>query len=394
MMNKAIFLDRDNTLIENDGDLGDPDLVTLIQGVPSAIASLRGLNFQIVVVTNQGGVARGVYNEESVDLVNRRINDMIENMTGAWIDKFYYCPFHPKGNLQHYRREHPWRKPQPGMLLQAAEDLQIDLSQSWMIGDQMRDIEAGIRAGTRTILLTDEMGGLHPLAQDKVRARMQGDQGEDQIAPHFVARNLIEAVRVVAQQRSPETVDKAPAQASTRTQRPQRTAPEPREDPNPPAPASRPEPQATAQAVAEKPRAPRPVEMAETREPVVPTKPVVVAPAEPKSEKKKRPEKKVEAKEEPTPVAEETETSTDKRPAPPPAEQTLREILSELRKQRSMGSDFSYQSIIAIALQIVAIFCLVAAFFLGHGKIDVFLQWLGGAIVLELACISMLLFRK
>ena len=138
--------------------------------------------------------------------------------------------------------------------------------------------------------------------------------------------------------------------------------------------------------------------MAETREPVVPTKPVVVAPAEPKTEKKKRPEKKVETKEEPAAVApivaEETETSTDKRPAPPPAEQTLREILSELRKQRSMGSDFSYQSIIAIALQIVAIFCLVAAFFLGHGKIDVFLQWLGGAIVLELACISMLLFRK
>ncbi|MEX2386618.1 MAG: HAD family hydrolase, partial [Phycisphaeraceae bacterium] len=142
-MKPAVFLDRDNTLIHNDGDLGDPALVRLIQGAGSAIASLCGLGYKIVVITNQGGVARGKYTEDDVRQVHDRLHELVvQAANGARIDAFYYCPYHPDGSVHRYKQEHPTRKPQPGMLLQAAEQMQLDLSQSWTIGDQLRDIEA------------------------------------------------------------------------------------------------------------------------------------------------------------------------------------------------------------------------------------------------------------
>jgi D-glycero-D-manno-heptose 1,7-bisphosphate phosphatase len=190
-MHRAVFLDRDNTIIHNDADLGDPDQVRLIQGAASAIASLRGLGFRIVVVSNQGGVARGKYGEADVDATNQRIAELLKQQAnGAVIDAFYYCPYHPEGSEPKYRREHPWRKPQPGMLLAAAEDLQLDLKLCWMVGDQPRDVEAGRRAQARTILL-GEQAKLEPSLTDESR-------------PDFFAHNLIEAARIVAQHLRPE----------------------------------------------------------------------------------------------------------------------------------------------------------------------------------------------
>ncbi len=155
MASGAVFLDRDNTLIVNDGDLGDPDAVRLIDGVAPALARLDGAGWRLVVVSNQGGVARGRYTEQDVEAVNRRIAELIDEQAGTrdLIDRFYWCPFHPDGTVQRYRREHPWRKPQPGMLIQASRDMAIGLEQSWMIGDQPRDVAAGIAAGCRTILI-------------------------------------------------------------------------------------------------------------------------------------------------------------------------------------------------------------------------------------------------
>ena len=203
-MNAAIFLDRDNTLIDNDGDLGDPAGVKLLLGAASALASLRGLGYRMVVVTNQGGVARGKYTEEDVDKVNQRISEVIRATSGATIDAFYFCPYHPQGTVDKYRREHPWRKPAPGMLLQAAKDLNLDLSLSWMVGDQMRDVEAGLAAGVRTILLTPEAEDFTPLKLEQIAA---GDFASVQtVRPHFRARSLIEAVRIIAQQRTPDDV--------------------------------------------------------------------------------------------------------------------------------------------------------------------------------------------
>jgi len=202
-MNRAVFLDRDNTLIYNDDDLGDPSQVRLIQGAATAVASMRGLGYKIVVITNQGGVARGKYGEADVDAVHQRLVELLkEHANGATVDRFYYCPYHPEGTVPRYRREHSWRKPAPGMLQQAAADLNLDLSLCWMVGDQPRDIEAGKAAGVRTVLV-------HPpgVAPDV-------EQLASQVHPDFVARNLVEAARVIAQALRPEAVSETGDAAS------------------------------------------------------------------------------------------------------------------------------------------------------------------------------------
>ncbi len=212
-MHRAVFLDRDNTIIHNDGDLGDPDQVKLFQGAASAIASIRGLGFKIVVVTNQGGVARGKYTEDDVDATNQRIAELLhEQANGALVDAFYYCPYHPDGSEPRYRREHPWRKPQPGMLLQAAEDLNLDLELCWMVGDAPRDIEAGIRANTRTILLSDPH---------------RANELTEANTPDFYAQNLIEVARIVAQHLRPDRVDSSAVEHSPTENSQDQTAPRP-----------------------------------------------------------------------------------------------------------------------------------------------------------------------
>lgn len=206
-MHRAVFFDRDNTLIVNDGDLGDPARVKLTRGAAAAVASLRGLGYRIVVVTNQGGVARGRYGEDDVEAVHQRIADLLLAQTnGAVIDGFYYCPFHPEGTVQRYRKEHPWRKPQPGMLLQAAEDLQLDLSMSWMIGDATRDVEAGHRAGVRTVMITEPRGEAEQLTLDP------------EARPDFTATTLVEAARIVAQQVHPDAAPSTGDEAAGATQ--------------------------------------------------------------------------------------------------------------------------------------------------------------------------------
>jgi len=154
----AVFLDRDNTLIVNDGDLGDPHAVTLKPGVGGGLRRLREAGYRLVIVTNQGGVARGVFTEEDVDAVHQRIAALVDETAGApdLIDRFYFCPYHPEAVLADYRRDHPWRKPNPGMLLQAADDMDLDLAVCWMVGDQARDVTAGRMAGCRTVLVNDD----------------------------------------------------------------------------------------------------------------------------------------------------------------------------------------------------------------------------------------------
>lgn len=188
---RAVFLDRDNTIIHNEGDLGDPALVRLVRGAAHAIGSLQHLGFHIIVVTNQGGVARGAFTEDDVQKVHQRIADLIHEVSGAAIDRFYYCPYHPDGTIPEYTREHPWRKPQPGMLLQAAADLHLDLEQSWMVGDQPRDIVAGQAAGVQTILL------------DPTGAHAGGD-----VRPDYRVTTIAEAAAMIAQNRMTRTVSR------------------------------------------------------------------------------------------------------------------------------------------------------------------------------------------
>ncbi|MHC4948492.1 MAG: D-glycero-alpha-D-manno-heptose-1,7-bisphosphate 7-phosphatase [Planctomycetota bacterium] len=154
-MERAVFLDRDNTLMVGDGDLGDPDGIRLRPGVADGLRRLRGAGYRLVVVTNQPGVANGRFTEADVDAVHERLASLVDEEAGTdgLIDRFYFCPYDPEGSVGPYRRDHDWRKPRPGMLLQAARDLQIDLPTSWMIGDHPGDAEAGRAAGCRTILV-------------------------------------------------------------------------------------------------------------------------------------------------------------------------------------------------------------------------------------------------
>ena len=155
-MRPAVFLDRDDTLIYNrtptaatpyPGDLFDPGLVKLLPGVPEGLKLLHAAGFALVVVSNQGGVARGRCTLAQVHACNERLRALARRDAGVEFAGIYVCPYHPSGTLPPWNIEHPWRKPAPGMLLAAAADLGLDLRRSWMIGDKERDIEAAVAAG-------------------------------------------------------------------------------------------------------------------------------------------------------------------------------------------------------------------------------------------------------
>ncbi|MFZ4574902.1 MAG: HAD-IIIA family hydrolase [Phycisphaerales bacterium] len=155
----AVFLDRDDTLIActglpappapaAPGDLIDPGLVELLPGVLDSCRALHAAGHTLVVVSNQGTVARGGGTIRAVEAVNARVADLLRDERGLpLIACFYFCPFHPRGNLPAFTREHPWRKPGAGMLLAAAADFGLDLPSAWLIGDAERDIESGVAAG-------------------------------------------------------------------------------------------------------------------------------------------------------------------------------------------------------------------------------------------------------
>ncbi len=148
----AVFLDRDGTLIPDPGYTGAPDVVKLLPGVPDALRKLASASFRLVIVTNQSAIGRGYFSAEQVESVNARACEDLAAL-GVIIDAVYYCPHTPAD-------ECTCRKPRPGMLLRAADDLGIDLPQSIMIGDKPSDVEAGDAAGCRmSILLTPEPSG-------------------------------------------------------------------------------------------------------------------------------------------------------------------------------------------------------------------------------------------
>ena len=165
----AVFLDRDDTLIANrevtastahPGDLCDPALVRLLPGVREGLRRLALRGYALVVVSNQGCVARGVCTLGQVHDCNERLRELLRagegGRPGVELDAVYVCPYHPEGRVPGFSIEHPWRKPAPGMLLQAAKDLDLDLHRSWMIGDSARDRDAAINAGIpgeRTIIV-------------------------------------------------------------------------------------------------------------------------------------------------------------------------------------------------------------------------------------------------
>lgn len=173
-MDPAIFLDRDGTLVPENAAEGDASKLAPLGGVTDALKRLRESGFRLVVATNQGAVARGRASEADVDAFNQGLGALIDGRTGIarTIERFYYCPFDPKGTVPEYSREHPWRKPNPGMLRQAARDMSLDLARSWLIGGSPNDIAAGRAAGVRTVLVSRELAHIAEAAADFTVASM------------------------------------------------------------------------------------------------------------------------------------------------------------------------------------------------------------------------------
>jgi D-glycero-D-manno-heptose 1,7-bisphosphate phosphatase len=149
---RAVFLDRDGVVVEDVGYLRSPDQLRLLPGAAEAIRRLREAGYLAIVVTNQSGVARGYFGEEDVRRAHAALEEMLR-AAGTKLDAIYYCPHHPTEGEPPYRVACSCRKPEPGMLLQAAADLGIDLKASALIGDKPSDVEAAHRAGCRAALV-------------------------------------------------------------------------------------------------------------------------------------------------------------------------------------------------------------------------------------------------
>jgi len=185
--NIAVFLDRDGTINEEVGYLDDLAKLKIIPTAFDAIRLLNAAGLKTVVITNQSGVARGIFSEEFVKRTHAYLREMLEKQN-AVIDRFYYCPHHPTEGIGPYRQICACRKPAAGMLLQAAEDLDIDLSRSYIVGDRYNDMEAGKNVGAKCILVKTGFG-----------QRLLQDDGPDEPKPgnmpDFIAADILEAVR-------------------------------------------------------------------------------------------------------------------------------------------------------------------------------------------------------
>jgi D-glycero-D-manno-heptose 1,7-bisphosphate phosphatase len=161
---RAVFLDRDGVIVDDPGYLSDPEALRLLPRVAEALIALRQSGWLLILVSNQSGIARGYFTEQRLAEIHARLREVLA-VQGASLDAIYYCPHHPEGTVAGFARECECRKPQPGLLVAAARDLDLDLPQCWMVGDQLKDVAAGQAAGCRTVLISDgepEGGGPSP----------------------------------------------------------------------------------------------------------------------------------------------------------------------------------------------------------------------------------------
>lgn len=151
-LRSGILLDRDGTIIVDHGYVGSVDQVEFIDGSIAAIRSFNQANIPVAVVTNQAGVARGLYGIEDVGRVHRHIAGCLADR-GAHIDLFLYCPYHPEGVVEAFARMSEDRKPNPGMAKAAAAALELDLRESWVVGDRPEDVGLAKAVGASAIYL-------------------------------------------------------------------------------------------------------------------------------------------------------------------------------------------------------------------------------------------------
>jgi D-glycero-D-manno-heptose 1,7-bisphosphate phosphatase len=171
---KAVFLDKDGTLVDDVPYNVAPERIVLSTGAGAALRLLARLDYRLFVVSNQDGIAFGRFGEPDMACVHDRLQELLlrEQLT---LDGFYYCPHHPEGSVAGYAVDCHCRKPYPGLLLRAAQEHGVDLRASWMVGDILHDIEAGNRAGCRTILLDNGNETEWRLGPRRVPTRMAPD---------------------------------------------------------------------------------------------------------------------------------------------------------------------------------------------------------------------------
>ena len=368
MSQKAIFLDRDDTVIDDPGYIKEPEQVTLLPGAAEALIQFKRMGYLVIIITNQSAIARGYLSEKQLEKIHQKLRDLL-SAQGATIDGLYYCPYHPEGVVKDFSMESNLRKPNAGMFFQAADELDIDLSQSWMIGDRDRDVQAGNAAGCHTILV-DVPGKMHEL-------NMTGPQ------PERKAVNLREAVNII---RMYEFHQKAKAVKKKSAAPPLQEAPEKEEDPSP----MKTDEDKTATAV----------EIEKVTKPIM----VEIEPAPVKPEQPSQPAAQQEA-EKPTPVKFHTTKAIPKHDERLPedhADKThhlLHEILQKISSssRNELYDDFSIHKLLAGMAQVLALGCLVfsLAFWLspkvGSESVQIMV---GYAIALQLLVVSLLMMHR
>ena len=357
MANPAIFLDRDGTLIEDVGYPSRPEHIRILGGVARALARMAGAGYKLVVVTNQSGIARGLLTEDDLNRFHQALDEQLE-LLGARLDAYYSCPHHPDPALAtraDLAVECDCRKPKPGLILQAAQDLDIDLAVSWTVGDKWRDVACGQAAGTRTIKLPA------PPSSEDVRPPDLGP-------PTAEVADLEQAATFILDHPGREPAPSEPPEAPVAAAEPQpavvsAAVAAPVEEPPAPAPTAEEVVEEAGEEIAQVPAA---------APPAVPEHEIAEAPAVAREDAPAAPpEAPAEAAVPALPRApwrdrreEPPATESPEAPATPPADvpaSLLREILAELRRleRARHPPSLSLQRLLAYILQAGAAACLV-----------------------------------
>jgi D-glycero-D-manno-heptose 1,7-bisphosphate phosphatase len=182
MHRRAIFLDRDGTLVHPRHYPSRPADLCLYDGICAGLRRLQAAGFELIVITNQSGIALGYFNETDLQAMHAHLARELARFD-VRLDGIYFCPHHPQGTIAELALRCSCRKPEPGLLVRAAAERNIDLSRSWFVGDILDDVEAGTRAGCQTILVDL---GTEPLPRVPIRR------------PTFVARDTPHALAIIA----------------------------------------------------------------------------------------------------------------------------------------------------------------------------------------------------
>lgn len=181
---RAVFLDRDGTVFEDMEFSVAPEKVRVLPGAVEGLRKLQDAGYVLIIITNQSGVARGLFDESGLQAIHEHMVGMLAER-GVRIEAVYYCPHYPEGAVPSYAVKCDCRKPRPGMLLRAAAEHGIDLSRSWMVGDRPADVGVGRAAACRT-----------------VRVLTGGQPVEGDPEPDFLARDLDAAAEFILQGRT------------------------------------------------------------------------------------------------------------------------------------------------------------------------------------------------